>query len=143
MAARKAMDRIPMPTPIIMNSLTSLSVTQLSSSEVSMGPQLLIPLQRKLRGIQIFDWVHRNSWQLEVSLISVQIALKPLAPTALSATKNETRMRLVSEVISEYCSRLSPHNSKGVRLRSFQGQTRRVAAGQPRSTWGKWRSSLE
>ena len=33
-------------------------------------------------------WVHWNSWQLLVSLISVQMALNPLAPTALSATKN-------------------------------------------------------
>ena len=108
MAAKKAIDKMPMPVtkqieeahfemnlnvwclprPMTMNSLTSLSVTQLSSSEVYIGPQLLIPLHRRLRGIQILDWVHLNSWQLVESLISVQMPLKPLAPTALSATKN-------------------------------------------------------
>ena len=45
----------------------------------------------------------------------------------------ETLIRLVSEEISENCSKLSPHNSKGVRFRSFQGQTFSVAAGQPLS----------
>ena len=38
--------------------------------------------------MQICDFAQRNSWQLEVSLNSVQMALKPLAPTALSAKKN-------------------------------------------------------
>merc|ERR1719225_1636323 len=112
-----------MPRPMIINSLTSLSVTQLISSELSkppsIGPQLLIPLQRKLLGIHSLDSVHWNSWQFPVSLISVQIALNPLAPTALSATKNDTRIRFVSEVIFECCSKLSPHNSKGVRFLSF------------------------
>jgi hypothetical protein len=69
-----------------------------------------------------------------VSLISVQMALNPLAPTALSATKNDTRIKFVSDVIFECCSKLSPHNSKGVRLRSFHGQTLRAADGQPRSS---------
>ena len=45
----------------------------------------------------------------------------------------DTRIRFVSEVIFECCSKLSPHNSKGVRFLSFHGQTRNVAEGQPRS----------
>ena len=53
-----------------------------------MCPQLLIPLHRSVLGMQICDFAQRNSWQLEVSLNSVQMALKPLAPTALSAKKN-------------------------------------------------------
>ena len=68
--------------------ITSLSVTQFISSEVSMCPQLLIPLHRSVLEMQICDFAQRNSWQLEVSLNSVQMALKPLAPTALSAKKN-------------------------------------------------------
>lgn len=114
-AVKKAMDKMPMPKPIIMNSftckrhftsnidtslerallkvLTSLSVTQFISSEVSMCPQLLIPLHRSVLGMQIWFFAQRNSWQLEVSLNSVQMALKPLAPTALSAKKNLERRR--------------------------------------------------
>ena len=53
-----------------------------------MCPQLLIPLHRSVLEMQICDFAQRNSWQLEVSLNSVQMALKPLAPTALSAKKN-------------------------------------------------------
>ena len=48
----------------------------------------------------------------------------------------ETRMRLVSDLISLYWSvvvTLSPHNSTGVLFRTFQGHTRKVAAGHPRS----------
>ena len=51
-------------------------------------------LRENLRGLREnikhknWTWVHWNSWQLLVSLISVQMALNPLAPTALSATKN-------------------------------------------------------
>jgi len=42
-------------------------------------------------------------------------------------------MRLFSEIISEFCSKLSPQSSSGVLLFSFQGQTLKVAAGHPRS----------
>ena len=58
-----------------------------------MCPQLLIPLHRSVLEMQICDFAQRNSWQLEVSLNSVQMALKPLAPTALSAKKNLERRR--------------------------------------------------
>ena len=95
MAAKNAMERMPMPNPMIMNSLTSLSRVQLRSSPSSIGDpltvnpaQLMIPLHWSFRVIHLLDFAHLNSWQLVVSLNSVQMALNPLAPTALSATKN-------------------------------------------------------
>ena len=46
---------------------------------------------------------------------------------------HEILIKFVSDRIWELCSRLSPQSSRGVLSRSFQGQTRNVAAGHPRS----------
>ena len=101
---------IPIPRPITMNSFTSVSFTpeklamlskccskdsntvqlflQLSSSDLSSRPQLCWWLHLRLFGMQKYDVVHWNPSQFGPSFISVQVALKPLDPTALSAMKN-------------------------------------------------------
>jgi len=67
------------------------------SSDLSSCPQLLMPLHFKFLEMQNDDPLQRNSLQPGPSLISVQMALKPLAPTALSAVKKLQKLTFLMD----------------------------------------------
>lgn len=81
--------------------------------------------------------MHRNILRIveKIDILLPVLFFRNLLATGDVAKKTtyDILMRLVSDVICEFLSRLSPQSSRGVLSRSFQGQTLKVAAGHPRS----------
>jgi hypothetical protein len=95
---------------------------------------------QKLKNTWLFYLRHSHNvcfWQNQENVFPIVSKCSKLARfvkcTILWLFTYETLIIFVSDRICELCSRLSPQSSRGVLSRSFQGQTRRVAAGQPRS----------
>lgn len=75
--------------------------SQLSSSEASSAPQLATLLQRSLSAMQKLLMAQRNSSQFSLdSATSVQTALKPFAPTDLSADMKLEKIRKLISTVS-------------------------------------------